>query len=520
MNIQRIVQGVSLALFVLALLCAGNPRLAMVPVDGFLRMDPIVFVGTLAAAREFVPVLWIAGLVLVLSLFMGRFFCAYICPMGTTIDCTDHFLRNRRNSRRERSTRSKLGNQSPTPPPLKPVKYYVLFFILGAGVLGVSFVFLASPLSLITRFYGLIIYPILSFLADLGLDVLRPAADKLNLTSIAYAAVKVPRYNLQWVTIIILFAIFACGVWSPRFWCRHLCPSGALFAIFSFRPLMRRHVSQDCTHCGLCISKCPMGAIGNGVENNGTENPYLTMHGECIACLACVRVCPPQAVSFASGRKPAPNEPAHQARPPEKISVERRRLLGAGLSGAAAAIVTFTGLTSPRSEPGPGNFVHPAAIRPPGAIPEHDFLTRCIRCGECMRACPTNTLQPLGFEAGLTAFFSPVVTPRRGPCEPNCNNCGRVCPTSAIPHLHIAEKQKARVGTARIFRQKCLAWELDKKCLICDEVCPYDAVEFRKLPGMRIVAPFVNESKCYGCGFCEYYCPEPWIEEVADQVSM
>ena len=507
MYFQRIVQGASLALFLLALLCAAYPQLSMVPVDGFLRMDPVVFVGTLVAARIFVPLLWVAGLILFLCIFMGRFFCAYICPMGTTIDCTDHLLRNRRNSRNKRYSQIKRGNTIPTRLPSKRIKHYVLFFILGAGVMGVSFVFLVSPLSLITRFYVLIIYPILSFLADLGLVVLRPAADKLELTSIAYAAVKVPRYNLQWVTILMLFSIFACGVWFPRFWCRYLCPSGALFAIFAFRPFLRRQVSQDCTHCGLCIRNCPMGAIGNGVENDGIDNPHLTKHDECIVCLACVRVCPAQAVSFAFGRIPASKKPAGHESPPEKISVERRRILGAGLSGAAAAIVTFTGLTSPRSEPGPGNFIHPAMIRPPGAIPEHDFLARCIRCGECMRACPTNTLQPLGLEAGLTAFFSPVVTPRRGPCEPNCNNCGRVCPTSAIPQLPLAEKQKAKMGTARIFRQKCLAWELDKKCLICDEFCPYDAVEFRVLPGMRIAVPFVDESKCSGCGLCEYNCP-------------
>lgn len=66
---------------------------------------------------------------------------------------------------------------------------------------------------------------------------------------------------------------------------------------------------------------------------------------------------------------------------------------------------------------------------------------------------------------------------------------------------------KAKVGTARLFRQKCLAWELEKKCLICDEVCPFDAIEFRKLPDKRIAVPFVIENKCAGCGFCEHYCP-------------
>ena len=124
-----------------------------------------------------------------------------------------------------------------------------------------------------------------------------------------------------------------------------------------------------------------------------------------------------------------------------------------------------------------------------------------------MQACPTNSLQPLGLGAGLSAVFSPVVTPRRGPCEPSCNACSRICPTAAIAHLPLTEKLKAKVGTARIFRQKCLAWELEKKCLICDEVCPFDAIKFRKLSANTIAVPFVDENKCAGCGFCEHYCP-------------
>ena len=295
----------------------------MVPLDGFLRMDPIVALGTLAAARAFVAPLWVAGLVLLLCLFMGRFFCAYICPMGTTIDCTDHLLQNRRNALEKRCRPSKRASVVPTRPPSKRIKYYVLFFILGAGMMGISFVFFASPLSLINRFYGLIIYPILSFLADLVLMVLRPAADKLDLTAMAYAAVRVPRYDLQWVSIVILLSIFACGARSPRFWCRYLCPSGALFAIFAYRPLLRRHVTQDCTHCGLCIRNCPMGAIGDGSANAAAEDPHLTKHSECIACLACVRVCPVHAVSFARGPTPAPHETAGLERPPEKITETR-----------------------------------------------------------------------------------------------------------------------------------------------------------------------------------------------------
>ena len=494
---QRIIQGLSLTVFVAALCQAPRALLSLWPADGFIRLDPLVFLGTALADRQFAPLLWVAAAVLLLALVLGRFFCAYLCPLGTTLDITDRLLCAQRKAR----LKKRAG------PPLRSYQNHVLLYILGAAVLGISLVFFASPLSLITRFYGLIIYPLGAFLADMGLTALRPAADRLDLTTLAYAVVKAPRYDLQWLTLLLLLGIFAGGLWSPRFWCRYLCPSGALLALFAIKPLVRRRVSGDCTKCGLCVEKCPMGAIG-GPGADGSEHPDLTRHKECIACLSCVRICPVQAVSF--DLKPPWEIPGPDAILPdtgESAAGERRRLLAAGLSGAATAMVSLTGLKSPHAEPGPGSIVHPSVIRPPGAVPENDFLARCIRCGACLTACPTNTLQPLGLAAGLTAFFSPVVTPRRGPCDPGCHACGAVCPTGAIPWLPPAERRSAKVGTARLDRRKCLAWEFDKKCLICDEVCPYDAVEFRVVPGQPVPVPFIREYKCAGCGYCEHHCP-------------
>jgi ferredoxin len=69
------------------------------------------------------------------------------------------------------------------------------------------------------------------------------------------------------------------------------------------------------------------------------------------------------------------------------------------------------------------------------------------------------------------------------------------------------EKRWVKMGTARIVREKCLAWELGKKCLICDEVCPFDAVELRRHPERSIAVPFIDENRCAGCGYCEHFCP-------------
>lgn len=85
--------------------------------------------------------------------------------------------------------------------------------------------------------------------------------------------------------------------------------------------------------------------------------------------------------------------------------------------------------------------------------------------------------------------------------------CAEVCPTNAISKLSPNERIWAKTGTAVIFRRKCLAWEQQKSCMVCDEVCPYKAVEFRKEPVNRVPVPQVREEKCSGCGYCEHFCP-------------
>jgi MauM/NapG family ferredoxin protein len=148
---------------------------------------------------------------------------------------------------------------------------------------------------------------------------------------------------------------------------------------------------------------------------------------------------------------------------------------------------------------------HPRLIRPPGALPEQAFLKQCVRCGECMKVCLTNTLQPCLWESGFEGLWSPRLYPRLAGCDQTCNLCGQVCPTGAIQDIPLEEKRNAKMGTAVIDRQRCLVWEQNKLCLICDEQCPYNAIIFKWQEGFR--RPFVIASKCNGCGFCEQKCP-------------
>ena len=84
-------------------------------------------------------------------------------------------------------------------------------------------------------------------------------------------------------------------------------------------------------------------------------------------------------------------------------------------------------------------------IRPPGVI-ESDLLDKCLRCGECMRSCPTHGLQPAFNQAGLEGLWTPLLIPRLGYCDYSCNACGQLCPVEAIPPLELEQKRQQVIG--------------------------------------------------------------------------
>jgi ferredoxin len=154
-------------------------------------------------------------------------------------------------------------------------------------------------------------------------------------------------------------------------------------------------------------------------------------------------------------------------------------------------------------------------LRPPGATDER-ILNTCLRCGACMRICPTNVIQPAGMDMGLERLWTPVMVPERGFCEFNCNLCGEVCPVEAIPPLPLEQKQTTVIGKAYIDQNHCLAWSDHKMCMVCEEMCPLPEkaitlveTEIRDADdSTRVIrVPQVDRNKCIGCGVCEFRCP-------------
>jgi polyferredoxin len=479
MRFRPIIQLLSLLAFLFLLTSAVYSGIDLAAPDLYLRMDPILVLGSALSGRVFILTFIPALIVIFITILFGRLFCGYICPMGITIDCSDRILNLKKKKGKGRDNLYKL-------------KYFMLFFIIGAGILGVSAVFIGSPLSLITRLYGLLIYPVLALLSQIGLSLIQPIAEHFEIYGLMYADMSAPRYSALFFILLFFTGIFAAGKINTRFWCRYLCPSGAVLALFSRISLVKRVVSDNCTKCGKCARSCPMGAIDK-------DYPSDTTFKECIGCLTCKNICPEKAITFGIKNKKKNENP--------DFIPARRALLYSGISGAVFASVNLSGLNSLYGKPGVGRVSPKGLVRPPGSRPEDDFLALCVRCGECMASCPNNALQPIWFEAGNEGLFSPSLVPKRGACNPDCNNCGTVCPTGAIRPLEISDRRWAKTGTARIMRERCLAWEHQKRCMVCDEVCPYSAVKFRDEPGNPVPVPEVLEDRCSGCGFCEHHCP-------------
>ncbi|MBF0400198.1 MAG: 4Fe-4S dicluster domain-containing protein [Magnetococcales bacterium] len=142
-------------------------------------------------------------------------------------------------------------------------------------------------------------------------------------------------------------------------------------------------------------------------------------------------------------------------------------------------------------------------LRPPGTGPEGQFLTQCIRCGQCGQICPNQAIRYFGLENGIYALDTPYIIPREQPCI-LCMQCGEVCPSGAIPRVaREAEEIMARVqmGKAVVDEQLCLSFQ-GKTCGVCYRACPLQNIAIKV--GL-LEQPAVLDG-CVGCGLCERSC--------------
>lgn len=477
-NVRRIVQVAFLALFFVLLAFTVYPVRSPITVDFFFRADPLAVFSSFLSSREVVGALIpLAAIVLVLTVVLGRFFCGWFCPMGTLIDLSDRFL--------VRRTRRAAGAKG-----FPQVKYYILVAVLVSALFSEQIAYFFDPFSILTRTMVWVLVPPATLLGRAITGSPWVADYAPSLTQIPFIPELQPHYRMNLLAALLFGGILALGLVSRRFWCRNLCPLGALLALLSAWGIVRRQTKGDqCIECHRCDRECKMGSI--------LPDGHRYQARECIYCYNCVSVCAPGATSFPITLQREGFETG--------TDLNRRRLLGFATLGLLWAGVSAGDTGSKKVGNTPIKASSPFRVRPPGSLAEEQFLQKCVRCSLCMKVCPTSGLQPALTEAGIEGFWTPILVPRIGYCSQFCTACGDVCPTDAIQPFTPAEKKYLFIGRAYIDRSTCIVWAQDKKCLVCDEHCAYRALHWKVVDGLR--RPFVNDYLCTGCGECETKCP-------------
>ena len=448
------------------------------PVNYFFMLDPLAALVNLLAIHALYTALFWSLIILIPTIFLGRFFCGWICPLGSL----NQFLGNMRSKSSLRKSQLFANRYKKW----QVIKYFLLIAGLMIALFRINIVGWMDPFSLLVR--------------SMGVSFLPAAASK------KYYVVYQPHYWSSILMGVVFLALLLMNLRVTRFWCRALCPLGALLGVASRWSILGLHKdAATCSKCSRCLLNCQGGddPIGGAPWHKA----------ECHLCMNCVEACPHGSLEFRFFRK--------LQTPPEVVgtNLSRRKALAAAVTGLVVVPIV-------RAQAAFGKSRSERLIRPPGALNETDFLSRCIRCGECVRVCPNNALQLAFAEAGLMGLWSPVVTPKIGYCEPSCVLCSEVCPTGAIQKLTQLQKgwivgdcrpsTSLIIGTAVYDQRLCLPWAKATDCVVCLEWCPVapkaiyvkDAMVVDANGNPRILKqPHVDPHRCVGCGACEFSCP-------------
>ncbi|MGA2612227.1 MAG: 4Fe-4S binding protein [Spirochaetia bacterium] len=475
-RLRVVSQAVFLAILVYTFIRSLDPF--SVVQNPFLRFDPLIFLTN--PRPDFYLIAPIAGLI-ALTLVLGRFFCGWICPMGSLIELSDNIFSFPRKANPAAIHASPQSFLVRLPPAL---------VVLGAVVVSVF-----TSTSLLPYFH-----PNVWIVRILSRSVL----------------------GLVFLGLVLLSSLF-----GRRLWCVFICPLGALYGVFSRISFLRLRI-EKCSQCKAC-DRCPMQAADFRTRE---ILPY-----QCILCFDYEKSCPVEGFRYGLVARAGKSTLRAACGASGSFDPSRREFLlrGAGLLGGAMVggvlaglhVLSAPGALKPdrlRSLPG-STAVATTLCRPPGVIDEASFLRRCVRCLHCIQSCPNGIIEVTGLEAGFTSLFTPHLRFDKNGCDYRCQVCQLVCPNQAIPLQTLAQKQLTPIGLAFIDQKKCVVYNDKKPCLVCQEVCPIPekAISFAKEERMmRASGPFVLRypsvvtERCIGCGICQAACP---AEKVAITVS-
>ena len=337
-----------------------------------------------------------------------------------------------------------------------------------------------DPISLLVRSLGLSVLPGINYGLNAFLDVLYNS----NLGALRTASV-VPQFILHGPDSRLQAAILPPGLLPgapvhrhlvlnlriTRFWCRALCPLGALLGFVSRWTIfgMEKH-TEKCEDCNRCALHC------QGGDDPDPGVPWRK--AECHLCFNCVGDCPRGLDSSSAPGTRTPRQGSNSfphADHGDRNSQRRRRCRGGGRGRPASAFPQHDGIRGGE---------RPAADSSARVADGEEFPGALHPLRRMHEGVPEQRPASDLAEAGLEGIWTPVLVPRIGYCEPSCVLCSQVCPTGAIweitsggERLVIRDAPTQRtspckLGTAFYDRGRCLPWAMATECIVCEEWCP------------------------------------------------
>lgn len=429
-------------------------------------------------------------IVLLLSIVLGRVYCACLCPLGILQDVFGFLNRFR-----------KKKPYSDYHPPYSGLRYTVLSLTILSALSG-TFALLNAldPYSLFGRLTVHFLTPAIAFVNNQIVAL-------LELFDIyALSPLTIPRLSAYVLGFSLLFfgILLGLSLRQGRIYCNTICPVGTLLGLLSRVSLFKIKLDTSaCISCGLCERTCRANCID--------ISRYAIDASRCVMCFDCMSVCPKSAVTYTFVYKQSSPQSSSD------IDLSRRKWL-VGAASAAGSIVLSVPLRAMLRPLIPDHRSTLAylldlerkalPIIPPGAGNLERFTTTCSACHLCVRACPSQVIQPGIFEYGLRGVLQPIMDYRKGYCDYECHTCGQVCPTGAIAPLPLADKQLIQIGKVRLIKEHCIVYDRKEECSACAEVCPTHAVYTVEQADLgNLLAPETKVEHCIGCGACEFVCP-------------
>ena len=279
----------TLALFLGLLVASWSAGEASSLTGLFFRFNPLTALAAMIAGRTWMPTMGWALITVVVTLLLGRVWCGWICPLGTTLD----WIRFPGAARRA----AKIS------PRWRSIKYVLLLLILGMALTGSLVLLILDPITIMTRAITTGLLPALNSgitqleTALYQVPFLQPAVSWLEGALRGTVLPSIQSAFYQSLYILALFVgVIALNALADRFWCRYLCPLGGLLGLLSRFSLFRPFINSECSSCGHCTSQCSMDAIQG---NKGQEaEPHEIIASECTLCLDCLAACPTKSIAF------------------------------------------------------------------------------------------------------------------------------------------------------------------------------------------------------------------------------